>query len=161
MNGFKGILLAGVLIGAPALAQDFPHFDLKQFDADGDGKVSLEEITQKRKAEAEALDADKDGKLSYDELVAGGLRDVRPRIEARVKARIAAQDTDGDGLLSAAELAVPPKGVRMFNRLDADSDGVLTGDEIKAARDRKHQDRPHHGDRPGDRRAKPGDAAAQ
>lgn len=193
MNGFKSTLLAGLLAGvalsaAPVLAQDapppagnFPRFDLKQFDTDGDGKVSLAEIQQQRKAEADALDANHDGKLSFDELVAGELREVQPRIEARVKARIEALDTDGDGMLSAAELATPPMGMRMFERLDADNDGTVTEEEMKAAHDRmqermgdrpgprmdKREDRGSHGDRPGDRRPQPpkppvpGDAPAQ
>lgn len=188
MNGFKSTLLASLLAGAalsaaPALAQDapppageFPRFDLSRFDTDGDGKVSLDEIAQARKAEAAALDANSDGKLSYDELVAGELREIRPRIEAKVKARIEALDADGDGQLSAAELATPPSAGKMFERFDADHDGVVTRDEIRAARDAmrermqsgdhpgprgdgpradKREDRGAHGDRPGDRRAQP------
>ena len=44
------------------------------------------------------------------------MRKAQLRAEARVKARIAAQDTDGDGMLSAAELALPRGPQGMFDR---------------------------------------------
>lgn len=125
--------------GGPMMADDaplggaWPRIDLKQFDANGDGKISLDEIQSGRKAEAAALDANGDGKLSADELVAGEMRRIQTGVEARVKARIAALDTDGDGMLSAAELAMPPAPSRMFERLDANNDGVLSDDELAAA----------------------------
>lgn len=126
--------------GGPMMADDaplggaWPRIDLKRFDANGDGKISLDEIQAGRKAEAAALDANGDGKLSADELVAGEMRRIQTRVEARVKARIEALDTDGDGMLSAAELAMPPAPSRMFERFDANNDGVLSDDELAAAR---------------------------
>lgn len=87
-----------------------------------------------------------------------------------MKARIEALDTDGDGQLSAAELAAPPMQKRLFDRLDANHDGVVTEEEIAAARERmqdrmqgdrpgprmdRREDRGGHGDRPGDRRQQP------
>jgi len=132
----------GPMGNGPMMAGDgpqggaWPKIDLKQFDANGDGKISLEEIQSGRKAEAAALDANGDGKLSADELVAGEMRQIQARVEARVKARIEALDTDGDGMLSAAELAMPPAPSKMFERLDANNDGVLSEDELAAARPR-------------------------
>lgn len=115
---------------------DWPRFDLKNFDTDGDGKVTLAEIQGKRAAEAKSLDADGDGKISADELINADLARARTFIEARVKARIAAQDTDGDGLLSAAELAAPVAPVGLFERLDTDNDGALSEAELAAVQNR-------------------------
>lgn len=137
--GQGGQMGAGPMGNGPMMADDaplggaWPRIDLKQFDANGDGKISLDEIQSGRKAEAAALDANGDGKLSADELVAGEMRRIQTGVEARVKARIAALDTDGDGMLSAAELAMPPAPSRMFERLDANNDGVLSEDELAAA----------------------------
>lgn len=116
-----------------------PMFDFAEIDANGDGKITKEELAAHRAARAAALDADKDGKISAAELQA--------QIEARMSARAAdmaarmieMRDTDGDGLLSAAELAEPPMGTmgdRMFDRADADDDGAITEDEVEAARER-------------------------
>lgn len=165
MTAYKSTLLAALLAGAtfgalPAFAQDapppaadrpapegdWPRFDLSRFDTNGDGKVSLEEIQQARNAQVGAVDANGDGKLSFDEMVEMELRAVRPSIEARVRARIEMQDADGDGLLSAAELATPPAHKRMFERLDANKDGVVTEEEIGAARERMRDRAERRGD---------------
>lgn len=131
-----------------------PMFDFAEIDANGDGKITPDEITAHRAARAAALDADKDGKISAPELQA--------QIEARMSARagemaarmIEMRDTDGDGLLSAAELAEPPMagfGDRLFERADADGDGAVTEEEATALRDRmaeRMQGRGHdHGPR--------------
>ncbi|HEY0213235.1 MAG TPA: hypothetical protein VGC40_06575 [Paenirhodobacter sp.] len=156
----KSGLLTGLLMGAtlgvslPALAQGapdprgpggWPQINLKSFDTDGDGNVSLAEIQNQRKAEAAALDANGDGKLSAEEMVNDQINRMRPAIEARVQARIKALDVDGDGLLSAAELAMAPMPDRMFERIDADGDGTITGGEMQAAHEKMMQRMQDHG----------------
>jgi Ca2+-binding EF-hand superfamily protein len=160
MTRFKSTLLAGLLAGAalsglPALAQEagsppapWPRFDMKQMDTDGDGKVTLEEIQAKRKAEVTALDANNDGKISAEELVNAEMARIRPGVEARVAARIKALDVDGDGMLSAAELATPPGGARMFERMDRDGDGAISPEEMEAMH-QKMMDMGPRGDRMG------------
>lgn len=168
------VLLGGVALTAalPALAQETPppapdamaapdagpmagpmggpmgRFDLKTFDRDGDGKVTLAEVQASRADKAKATDADGDGKLSADELIAADLARAKANIEARVKDRIATQDADGDGKLSAAELLLPPAPDRIFARFDADKDGAVTQAELdqgRAAMQARMQDR--RGDR--------------
>lgn len=175
-NAFTAMLLAGtsLAMAVPVLAQDTaapvtppaamgggqmmgrhmmddmrgPMFDFARYDADGDGKVTQDEIRAARAAEATALDANADGKISAEELVAQEMATVQAGIEARVKARVAAQDSDGDGLLSAAELADRPMPMMVFERMDADNDGAISAEEMTAAKDRM-QDR--MGERMGNR----------
>jgi len=59
----------------------------------------------------------------------------------------AAMDTDGDGRLSAAEMAqMPSHGIfsteERFARLDADADGYLTQEEMHQARQQMREHRP-------------------
>uniref|UniRef100_UPI0035B3249C EF-hand domain-containing protein n=1 Tax=Paenirhodobacter enshiensis TaxID=1105367 RepID=UPI0035B3249C len=154
-NEFKTTVLALLVAGAaavtalPAMAQDAPGPDgrdgpempfargagmaglLKQFDANGDGKVTLAEIQSGRKAQAQSIDANGDGKISADELVNAQIARMRPMLEARAKARIAAQDTDGDGLLSAAELALPPMPERLMDKFGPKGDGAIDLSDLR------------------------------
>ncbi|OLS48229.1 EF-hand domain-containing protein [Rhodovulum sulfidophilum] len=52
---------------------------------------------------------------------------------ARAERLIEMLDGDGDGQLSAEELATRPGPEMMFNRIDADGDGSLSQDEFEAA----------------------------
>lgn len=112
-------------------------FDFARLDANADGKVTMEEITAARDAEAKALDANGDGKIDAAELLAYRTADL----EERIKAEIAALDTDGDGALSAAELAAhrivrmsPVLPQAMFDRIDTDKDGAISQAEFDAAK---------------------------
>lgn len=116
-----------------------PMLDFAEVDTNSDGKITPEELDAYRAARTAALDADKDGKISAAEMQA--------QIEARMKTRAAGmaarmvemRDTDGDGLLSAAELAEPPMpgmAGMIFDRADADKDGAVTQAELDAMRDR-------------------------
>jgi len=122
-----------------------PGFDLKSFDVNGDGKVTLAEITESRAAKVKSIDADGDGKLSAEELTTAELAAAMAGITARVQARIAAQDADGDGKLAAAELALPPVPTRLFDRFDANDDGALSEDEIAKAQARMQDRMQGHG----------------
>lgn len=105
----------------------------EQIDANGDGKITKEEIDAFRQARFDASDADGDGKLSAEEMMAA--RDAR-RME-RFKSMVGTLDKDGDGLLSAEELAAGAerRGPQtMLDRFDKDGDGALTLEEIQQAR---------------------------
>lgn len=103
----------------------WPRADLKQFDKNGDGKITLDEIKAGREAEVKALDPTGDGKLTEEDMVNAEIARIRPMIEARVKAKIAARDVDGDGKLSAAELALPPMPMKMLEKMAADNGGTI------------------------------------
>jgi Ca2+-binding EF-hand superfamily protein len=118
-------------------------------DADHDGTISAAEIAN-APAALQALDKNADGQLTADELrpafgpragrrEGGGRRG--PGAEARddnaagpadddLVSRLMAFDTNKDGSLSRAELPARMQG--LFDRADANKDGLLTPEELKA-----------------------------
>ncbi len=105
-------------------------------DADGDGRITIEEFEAWRTTRVAGIDANQDGKLSVEELAAHDMQQMQRMIDARAARRVEMLDTDGDGLLSVEEMAARPMPGRMFARIDADDDGAVTREEIEAARDR-------------------------
>lgn len=108
---------------------------LKAADTNGDGFISRAEAgALPRIAERfDAIDANRDGQVSIEELRASH---AKHRGEGQLK-RL---DTDGDGKMSKAEALA--KASERFDRADANKDGFLTPDEMKAAR---HAHRGHSG----------------
>lgn len=118
---------------------------LRRADADQDGYLSRAEAQQSAPRLAEnfdAIDANHDGRLSPQEIrnyarsrgaVRAGARGQAAGVgSARIDARFAAADSDGDGQLSRAEAAALPRVARKFERMDADGDGRLSADEFRA-----------------------------
>jgi hypothetical protein len=112
------------MVGMPSLAD---------LDANKDGKVSKDEIAAFRKAETVSLDANGDGKLSVEELAARSLKQMTAAATVMAEHMVTARDTDGDGLLSAAEMAGPPVPPAMFERIDTNKDGFLDQAELDTA----------------------------
>lgn len=107
-----GFLLYPLLsLSLPAMAQIDATTDyLHRMDADGDGRVSLDEYLAWMSYAFDARDLDHDGILSADELPGGrGAPITREQHVARLTATFRKQDTNGDGYLSAKELAAPPQ----------------------------------------------------
>ncbi|WP_425102452.1 EF-hand domain-containing protein [Tropicibacter sp. S64] len=107
-------------------------------DADGDGKVTPEEIEAFKQARFTEADTDGDGFLSADEMSAYGekMRAEREamRKQARAQAMLDRIDTDKDGKVSAEEAAaMMPGRDGMLERLDADKDGAVSLKEIRTA----------------------------
>ncbi|MDO9637847.1 MAG: calcium-binding protein [Pseudotabrizicola sp.] len=117
------------------------QMDFAAMDADGDGKVTQEEINAFRAAQVAAIDTDGDGLLSAEEIAAMHIRAATIRANEHAARMIERQDTDGDGKLSAAEMSVRPMPARMFEMLDADGDGAITEAEIAAAKERMSERR--------------------
>jgi len=95
-------------------------------DTNGDGSLTLEEMQSARQARFAQADADGDGNLSRDELLAAGAE----RIATMVDRQMERFDDNEDGMLSANEMddmgPRRPDPERMFARVDADGDGVVT-----------------------------------
>ncbi|MDC0721461.1 EF-hand domain-containing protein [Nannocystis bainbridge] len=131
---------------------------LAKFDANSDGALSREEVTEGPLAHkfAEA-DADSDGKLTREELKAlkgrgkhgdGSHKDPAERA-AMMMAKL---DANSDNALSADEVAQHPKLAEKFAEADSNSDGKLSREELVAFKQAHHGDRGHgprgdHGDR--------------
>ena len=83
---------------------------LALMDADGDGRVSLEEYLAWMAYAVERMDRNGDGVLSADELPGGKGRPVTlAEHKARLTDRFNRQDANADGFLDARELAAPPR----------------------------------------------------
>ncbi len=108
------------------------HFE--RYDKNGDGKVSLEEVTQlalnQAKRRFNRADADGDGFITAQE--ASKIGDSRAdrhafRLIDRVMERL---DVDNDGQVTVAEANQHRK--IQFARFDADDDGQVTAEELQA-----------------------------
>lgn len=116
-------------------------------DANGDGRVTRDELDAARSDRFERMDANGDGLLTEAELRAFG----EERAERRAARMLDRMDEDGDGAVSSAEFAAlsERRAERMFERADVNGDGAIDRDEAEAMRGRFG--RGHH--RPDDARA--------
>ncbi|WP_050522863.1 EF-hand domain-containing protein [Pseudorhodobacter wandonensis] len=112
-------------------------FVFEEMDANGDGKVTKDEVAAFHAAQLAAMDTDKDGNLSAAELIAAQQKRQAEREadrETRMAERMIEQrDANKDGVLSLEEMA--PKGDRgdkMFDRADTDGDGAISKAEADA-----------------------------
>ncbi len=132
----QGIIQEGMM-GAGMRGQGpFLMLEFDAIDTDKDGKITVAELDAHRAAAVVGTDANNDGKLSAEELAAQDLRMMTERANTRAARMIETLDTDGDSLLSAAEMAARPMPDRIFDRLDADGDGAITKAEAETARTR-------------------------
>ena len=114
-------------------------------DSNGDRALSVEEMKQAHQNRFEDIDANGDAGVSAEEL-------ANHLIQQRSKRAISHRDTDGDGMLSLAEL--PDRSADMM-KFDLDENGVVTKTELKMAMKamRGHRRR-GHGDHAGRKRGK-------
>ena len=157
------LLFTGLLLAAPVLAQTAAppareggherwqqRADQKFGEADSnhDGSISQSEWQSARLREAneffKRLDSNHDGKLVRAEMEAARGERMGKRGErmGRHGEQLRALDTDGDQMLSKAEIGNNmPRLAADFDRLDANRDGKLSREEIRAGR----PSRPMHG----------------
>lgn len=115
-------------------------------DTDGDGAVSRAEADAAGAALFARADGDGDGALTADELTAAALEHMRLMAERRAAHAIGRLDSDGDGALSLAEVEarLGDRPGRMFDRLDANGDDMVTREEAMRMA-RRHGHGHHHG----------------
>lgn len=126
------------LAAAVVLAQEPPQ--LEQFDADGDGALSLDELTAAVLDRHASIDTNGDGVVDEAEREAhAGPR--REMMQQRVDEHFDRIDTDGDGSISREELAAAhaERGEHMhermqehLDRIDTNGDGAVSSDEAAA-----------------------------
>ena len=103
-------------------------------DGDKDGKLTRAEIDASHAARTKAADTNADGKLSAEELAAMQIKAMTERVTVRAAKMIGKLDTDGDKLLTDAELAASKDRGDMFARIDTDGDGAIIKAEAETAR---------------------------
>ena len=105
---------------------------LAKVDADKDGKISKAEFDTESAGLFKRLDKNADGKIASDEVPA--------RHWGRSGGMLGRADTDKDGKITKAEFTAA--GDKMFQRLDANGDGVISGDEMPVMHRRHHGQAP-------------------
>jgi Ca2+-binding EF-hand superfamily protein len=144
-------LVAGLFVTGAAFAQSSPvsapapdraakmqqHFDehFSKADKNGDGLIDREEAAGNKRLSQhfDEIDTNKDGKISKDELKAH-FAASHAKSHEKFEAKFKAADKDGDGALSKeeAQAAKMPHLVKNFDAIDANKDGKITPDELRA-----------------------------
>jgi len=142
--------LAGTMLGGAAIAgQDAPQGRgggmMMRADTNGDGNISRAEFTAQAEARFARMDKNGDGFITADEMSGRGGRGPGRGLMAA--------DTDQDGKISRAEFMA--QATERFAKLDANGDGQISGDEMKAMMERVRE-----GGRMGGRRGMSGEAGA-
>ena len=114
-----------------------------RLDANGDQRLSSDEIPDELGSKLTAFDLDEDGVLDLEE--ARTLDARREQSEAQPRPRtlsrlVSFMDTDGDGLLQKRE--APLRLQRVFERFDRNGDGAIDLAEANAADDAARQPQP-------------------
>ncbi len=110
-----------------------------EFDADGDGRISLDEFLAQKKKEFARGDKNGDGFLDADEIrealrsseAGSGAGAAAGKDGGRAREHFKEMDADGDGAVSREEWKGPEM---MFDRVDADGDGKVTTEELQKMR---------------------------
>ena len=100
---------------------------LDLFDTDGNGTVSLEEITAEEGRLFVAADVDGDGTLSVDEFRRRG----HLFQQLRATTIFDMMDVNGDRTLTKDEITAP--SARWFGRYDLNEDGAMDAEEVPGA----------------------------
>jgi Ca2+-binding EF-hand superfamily protein len=117
-----------LLLSCGVLAQGREGPALEQADADHDGKVTKQEYVDARAAQFSRMDRDGDGYIDEAASRPGG-NERGQRAAAAIRGRM---DSNGDGKVSKEEFINAP--TMLFDKFDANKDGVLDATELEAAR---------------------------
>ena len=123
------------------------HGGFKAIDTNGDGQISRDEAKGHAWLEKnfDQIDTNHDGQLSKDELAAwhkAHKGEMREKMAERFDAKFKAADKDGDGALTKDEAqAGLPHLAKHFDQIDANHDGKVTEDEIRAYMKSRHDAR--------------------
>ncbi len=100
----------GLLTATALRAQDSRADYLRQFDRNGDGKVSEAEYVDDMSRGFAHMDRDRNGVISIDELPGGrGQPITRKAFQHNLRRQFHKLDRDHDGYLNAHELTAPPR----------------------------------------------------
>ncbi len=140
MRNFAIILsVIGIgVVAASAQAADHGkgHGQWDQLDANGDGKITADEMNAKHADFFAKADGDGDGAITREEMEAFHIARRAEHMQKR------SGDSNGDGVVDRSEY-IEAAGER-FDRLDKDGDGVLSKDEMRAHHGQGHHGKGHH-----------------
>jgi Ca2+-binding EF-hand superfamily protein len=123
----------GVALSMAMLLPFAAMADDKKMDTNGDGMVSASEHAASAKKMFDAMDANHDGNVTAAEMDAmhqARMKEGKATMSMSSADKIKAKDTNGDGMLSAAENAAGAQ--RNFDAMDTNHDGNLSAAELKA-----------------------------
>ena len=126
------ILVAGGVAYAkgPGGGHDGARMSFEEIDADGSGEITVEDLAALADAKFAEMDADGNGTVSEAEFTAAAAARASERA-ARMFERL---DADGDGVLSRDALEARGRrgpSERMIARLDADGSGGVSAEEFE------------------------------
>jgi len=104
--------------------QQQPQEHWKQYDLNGDAKITRGEFMAVRAVCFARYDANGDGMLTRAEV----RKFLPPQQADRIEAAFSRLDLDGDGLISREEF--DRESDRLFRQLDTNADGVIAGNEV-------------------------------
>lgn len=127
---FMKVTTAAVLLlsSCVVLAQGREGPALEQADADHDGKVTKQEYVDARAGQFSRMDRNGDGFIDDADSREG----ANPRGQRAAAALRGRMDSNGDGKISKDEFINAP--TMLFDKFDANKDGVLDAKELEAAR---------------------------
>lgn len=138
MNTAQKVLSVIVSLAAMSAIAGEEGKQRPNFDLNGDGSVSTEELSQHRQAMFAKMDLNSDGNLTREEMTEYKAK-MKAEREANKKDRFDRADANEDGQISAEEFAASSDGIA--KRMDRNGDGTIDRREMfKAMRD-------HGGDR--------------
>ena len=131
---------------APGTRPDFFAHMLEKMDSNGDGRISLDEFVAAAGARFKSIDTQNKGSIDAADIASSP--EAVARIEHRAERIVKRLDTAGNGYVTKDEFLAAAQD--RFARMDGNSDGKLTPDELATPRG------PH-----GNKSAKAGAAFAQ
>ena len=140
---------AALITFTPVLASakdrgDHANKRFERLDANGDSKITLEEMLARTDARFDKADTNGDGEISVDEMVT---RIERRRLERRAERMLKRMDFDGDGKVTKTELQNRAK--KRFALMDRNDDGAVEMSEMRRGkrsdrRGKRRHNRGHH-----------------